>query len=237
MPRAGPLPPSLPSLSITRSACLPACRCLTLLLCVWVCVALSLSLSLLPSSAHLSPLVRPSSSDAAPAVGCLCVCAVKEECTGPTQFAASLKSARRRRGDDGGGASSTLVFDKISTPATPNDEPVHPCPVCLCNEEDQEEGNQKPHGMCYGCGQTFCCDCRILLNETQHKCPMCRTTWLATRCACVIMSEAPPPPPVAVARGTCRQDHGVAATRLNRAPACRHSREHTRLPAALPPPV
>ena len=48
------------------------------------------------------------------------------------------------------------------------DEPVHPCPICLENED--RFGN---YAMCFTCGQMFCGNCQLRISEPA-KCPTCR---------------------------------------------------------------
>ena len=36
------------------------------------------------------------------------------------------------------------------------DDPEHPCPICLVNEDDHGRG-----GMCYECGQLYCGECNV----------------------------------------------------------------------------
>ena len=65
-------------------------------------------------------------------------------------------------------AASAAAF----APATEQDDvgPVHPCPICLVNEDD--------HGtcaLCYACGQLYCGDCNVAerLGRVEN-CPTCR---------------------------------------------------------------
>ena len=47
------------------------------------------------------------------------------------------------------------------------DEPIHPCPICLENEDDHGED-----GMCFECGQRYCGDCNVGRVDI---CPTCRS--------------------------------------------------------------
>lgn len=49
------------------------------------------------------------------------------------------------------------------------DDPVHPCPICLTNEDDSGSA-----GMCYACGSLFCGECNQPHKIGALPCPTCR---------------------------------------------------------------
>eukprot|EP00035_Acanthoeca_spectabilis_P019135 m.415201 g.415201 ORF g.415201 m.415201 type:complete len:1655 (+) comp16823_c0_seq80:4298-9262(+) len=48
-------------------------------------------------------------------------------------------------------------------------DPVHPCPICLTNEDDSGSA-----GMCYACGSLFCGECNQPNKIGSLPCPTCR---------------------------------------------------------------
>ena len=59
----------------------------------------------------------------------------------------------------------------LSPPATAIDkDAVHPCPICLVNEDDYGK-----YCLCYGCGQLYCGDCNVAAKIGRvENCPTCR---------------------------------------------------------------
>ena len=50
------------------------------------------------------------------------------------------------------------------------DDPEHPCPICLVNEDDRGRC-----GMCYECGQLYCGECNVPERMGRIAgCPTCR---------------------------------------------------------------
>ena len=51
-------------------------------------------------------------------------------------------------------------------------EPVNPCPLCICNEDDSGDD----FGACYACGQMYCGECNAagVVGAVGGRCPTCR---------------------------------------------------------------
>ena len=48
-------------------------------------------------------------------------------------------------------------------------DPVNPCPLCLCNEDDFGD-----HAVCLACGQLYCGECKDTVVVSTTNCPTCR---------------------------------------------------------------
>lgn len=60
-------------------------------------------------------------------------------------------------------------------------EPINPCPICLCNEDDSGEC-----GMCGECGQLICGECTgtIGIGTAVDNCPICRSPYAVSDETC-----------------------------------------------------
>ena len=59
-----------------------------------------------------------------------------------------------------------------TSPQPAYDDPDHPCPICLDNEDDFGL-----HAMCFECGQMYCGECN---TKKIHNCPSCRAAFYVT---------------------------------------------------------
>ena len=60
------------------------------------------------------------------------------------------------------------------------EDPEHPCPICLVNEDRHGydtfkfSAGPKSSGMCFECGHMYCADCEVTMTERVELCPTCR---------------------------------------------------------------
>ena len=61
----------------------------------------------------------------------------------------------------------------VAASGAAGEEPEHACPICLTNAEDQQVAGEGP-ATCFGCGQSFCGECKPKMQASVVNCPTCR---------------------------------------------------------------